>query len=145
VPFPGFGNREAASVNQARRPSDFGVYVSDLCAQRQKSLVDPNRIKIAVEADLLLLPSATVIPLGMIINDHLEQRQARLSRGRERHRQHETDFPDDLCPELERGGVAMTSIAQNRRWLGADHSAVSRHKRAASSVMLLKRQGRGSG
>jgi two-component sensor histidine kinase len=48
---------------------DFGAYLEDLCAAVKESLLHDERIELKVDAESVLLPVDTVIPLGMVVNE----------------------------------------------------------------------------
>ena len=48
---------------------DLSVYLEDLCASVRDALVHDDRIEVAVEAEAILVPVDTAIPLGMVVNE----------------------------------------------------------------------------
>jgi two-component sensor histidine kinase/PAS domain-containing protein len=48
---------------------DFGAYLRDLCDSVRASLTHDDRIAVAVEAEPIMLPVDTAIPLGMVVNE----------------------------------------------------------------------------
>jgi two-component sensor histidine kinase len=48
---------------------DFGAYLQDLCASIANSLNHDDRISVEVEAESVVLPVDSAVPLGMVVNE----------------------------------------------------------------------------